>query len=66
MNSLLGRGFYRVRAGEVKKFTSRDRVALEKIAYQERPEPDCRTYGTRTTREFLNLIARVEKANGKS
>ena len=48
---------YGLTATEVKKYTSRDRVAREKTAYLERPEPHFRTYGPRTRREFLALRA---------
>jgi hypothetical protein len=46
---------YGVSAVEVKKFSARDKVAKEKLAYQERPEPHFRTYGPKTRREFLRL-----------
>ena len=49
---------YRVSAAEVKKYLARDRVARERFAYLERPEPHYLTYGPRTRREFLNLLAR--------
>jgi predicted TIM-barrel fold metal-dependent hydrolase len=38
---------------EVKKYTRTDRVAGEKEAYQENPDPHFRTWGPRTRREFL-------------
>jgi len=50
---LSGAKVYGLSAPEVKKVTSRDRVASEKLAYQERPEPHFLTYGPRTRREFL-------------
>ena len=50
---LSGARVYGLSAAEVKKYTSGDRVAREKMAYQERPEPHFRTYGPRTRREFL-------------
>ncbi|MEK6245252.1 MAG: amidohydrolase family protein [Pseudomonadota bacterium] len=54
---LNGAKVYGLSATEVKKYTSRDYVAQEKVAYQERPEPHFRTYGPRTRREFLALRA---------
>jgi predicted TIM-barrel fold metal-dependent hydrolase len=50
---LSGARVYGLSADEVTKYTSRDRVAQEKLAYQERPEPHFLTYGPRTRREFL-------------
>jgi hypothetical protein len=50
---LSGAKVYGLSVAEVKKVTSRDRVASEKLAYQERPEPHFLTYGPRTRREFL-------------
>jgi predicted TIM-barrel fold metal-dependent hydrolase len=50
---LSGARVYGLNAAEVKKYTSRDRVASEKVAYQERPAPHFMTYGPRTRREFL-------------
>jgi predicted TIM-barrel fold metal-dependent hydrolase len=41
---------------EVKKYTGTDRISLEKIAYQENPDPHFLTYGPRTRREFLNFL----------
>ena len=55
---LNGAKVYGLSAAEVKKYTSRDPVAGEKAAYQERPEPHFMTYGPRTRREFLNLLGR--------
>ena len=46
---------YGVSAAEVKKFAARDKVAKEKLAYQERPEPHFRTWGPKTQREFLRF-----------
>jgi len=54
---LNGARVYGLSAAEVKKYTSRDRVARERVAYQERPEPHFMTYGPRTRRQFLNLLA---------
>ena len=52
---LNGAKVYGLSAAEVKKYTSRDRVAQERVAYLEQPEPSFLTYGPRTRREFLNL-----------
>jgi hypothetical protein len=46
---------YGVSAAEVKKFAAQDKVAREKVAYQERPEPHFRTWGPKTRREFLRI-----------
>jgi predicted TIM-barrel fold metal-dependent hydrolase len=46
---------YGLSAAELKKLTGRDRVAAEKLAYSERPEPNFLTYGPKTRREFLSL-----------
>jgi uncharacterized protein len=47
---------YAISADEVKKHTRGDRVAEERRAYREHPEPHYLTYGPRTRREFLNLL----------
>jgi len=49
---------YEQSASVAKEYTSRDPVAREKAAYQERPEPGFLTYGPKTRREFLNLLGR--------
>jgi hypothetical protein len=46
---------YGVSAAEVKKFAARDKVAKEKLPYQERPEPHFKTWGPKTRREFLRF-----------
>jgi hypothetical protein len=46
---------YGLSAAEVKKYTSNDRVAREKVAYLENPQPHFLTYGPKTRREFLKL-----------
>jgi predicted TIM-barrel fold metal-dependent hydrolase len=46
---------YGVSPAEVKKYMARDRVAKERIAYQESPDPSFATYGPKTRREFLAL-----------
>jgi hypothetical protein len=47
---------YGISAAEVRKFARRDRVARERLAYRERPDPHYLTYGPKTRREFLNLL----------
>jgi predicted TIM-barrel fold metal-dependent hydrolase len=53
---LNGAKIYGLSAGEVKKYTSKDAVSLERAAY--RPEPHFQTYGPKTRRQFLNLQSR--------
>ena len=55
---LNGARVYGLSAAEVKKFAVRDRVAREKAAYLERPDPHFMTYGPKTRREFLSLLER--------
>ena len=50
-----GARVYGLDAKEIRKYTGRDRVARERLAYQERPEPHFLTYGPKTRREFLRL-----------
>jgi predicted TIM-barrel fold metal-dependent hydrolase len=47
---------YAISAAEVRKYTQRDRIARERLAYREQPEPHFLTYGPKTRREFLNLL----------
>ncbi len=47
---------YPVSPEVLKKLTGADRIARERLAYRERPEPHYLTYGPRTRREFLNLL----------
>ena len=47
---------YAISADEGKKHTRADRVATERLAYREHPEPHYLTYGPKTRREFLNLL----------
>ncbi|MGH8673639.1 MAG: amidohydrolase family protein [Burkholderiales bacterium] len=47
---------YGLSAEEVKKYTQRDRIASERLAYGEHPDPHYLTYGPKTRREFLNLL----------
>ena len=53
---LNGARVYGLNAAEIKKFTSRDGLAQEKVAYQEHPEPHFRTYGPKTRRQFLRYL----------
>ena len=46
---------YGISAADVKKYMSKDRVAKERLAYQENPQPHFMTYGPKTRREFLAL-----------
>ncbi|MCC2682993.1 MAG: amidohydrolase 2 [Nitrosospira multiformis] len=46
---------YSISPEEVKKYTGRDRIAHERLAYLEHPQPHFLTYGPKTRREFLNL-----------
>ena len=48
---------YGISAQEVKLRTGNDRIAKERAAYLERPEPHYLTYGPKTRREFFNLLA---------
>lgn len=45
---------------EVRKYTSRDSISRERLAYREHPEPHFLTYGPKTRREFLTF-ARAER-----
>jgi predicted TIM-barrel fold metal-dependent hydrolase len=42
--------------GEARLRASNDRVARERAAYREHPDPSFRTYGPKTRREFFNLL----------
>lgn len=46
---------YSLSPEEVKRYTQRDRIARERLAYLEHPEPHFLTYGPKTRREFLRL-----------
>ncbi len=48
---------YNLSPAEVKKYTARDAIAKERENYAERPDPHHLTYGPKTRREFLNLLA---------
>jgi predicted TIM-barrel fold metal-dependent hydrolase len=47
---------YALSAEEVRKYTQSDRIARERLACREHPEPHYLTYGPKTRREFLNLL----------
>ena len=55
---LNGAKVYGLAAAEVKKYTSRDAISTDKVAYEEHPQPHFRTYGPKTRREFLTLQSR--------
>ena len=48
---------YAVNPADLRKFAGNDRIARERAAYSERPQPHYLTYGPKTRREFLNLLA---------
>jgi predicted TIM-barrel fold metal-dependent hydrolase len=48
---------YQLAAGELERYTARDRVVQSRTEYAERPNPSFATHGPRTRREFLNLRA---------
>ena len=47
---------YGLSAAEIKKYTRRDRLAHERLAYLEDPQPHFRTYGPKTRRQFLQYL----------
>src|SRR5689334_14930570 len=47
---------YGLSATEVKKYTQRDAIARERLAYLDHPQPHFRTYGPKTRREFLRYL----------
>ncbi len=49
---------YPVETDVVRKHVRRDRVSNEREEYRERPDPTFLTYGPKTRRQFLNLLAR--------
>ncbi len=49
-------GPYGIEEEEIRGLTASDRVAREKLAYLEDPQPSFLTYGPRNRREFLNLL----------
>ncbi len=46
---------YGISEAEMRLRTRDDRVARERLAYREQPNPHFRTYGPKTNEEFLNL-----------
>ena len=48
---------YGISAEEMKKRMKRDKTALERENYRNYPDPHFRTYGPKTRREFLALLA---------
>lgn len=48
---------YKVSAEEIKLRTPNDRIGQARMNYQEDPNPRYLTYGPKTRREFLNLLA---------
>jgi hypothetical protein len=48
---------YGLSAAEVKKYTARDRISQQRLAY--RPDPHYQTFGPKTRREFLALRQQV-------
>ena len=57
---------YGLSPSEVKKYTSRDAISRERIAYRDTPDPHFATYGPKTRREFLSGLrtGRARKAAG--
>jgi len=53
---LNGAKVYSLSADEVKKYTQRDAIARERLAYREDAQPHFLTYGPKTRRQFLNLL----------
>lgn len=47
---------YGISEAEMRLRAGNDRVARERVAYREQPDPSFRTYGPKTRREFLNLL----------
>jgi uncharacterized protein len=47
---------YGLSATEIKKYTRRDAIARERLAYLENPQPHYRTYGPKTRRGFLRYL----------
>ncbi len=47
---------YGISAEQVRRFARNDRIARQRAAYLENPQPHFRTYGPTTRREFLNLL----------
>jgi predicted TIM-barrel fold metal-dependent hydrolase len=47
---------YKISAEEIRRTAQRDRIAHERVAYREQPDPSYLTYGPKTRREFVNLL----------
>jgi hypothetical protein len=47
---------YGLSPADIKKYTARDRIARERSAYLENPQPHFNTYGPKTRREFLRYL----------
>ena len=47
---------YGLSAADIKKYSASDRIARERNAYLENPEPHFKTYGPKTRREFLQYL----------
>lgn len=47
---------YKISAEEIRMRARGDKVARERLAYMEHPEPRFLTYGPKTRRQFLNLL----------
>lgn len=48
---------YNISMDEVARFIGKDHIARNKAEYQQAPQPHFRTYGPKTRRQFLNLMA---------
>src|SRR5712671_1051698 len=56
---ILGRNaakVYGLSAADIKKYTARDSISGERLAYAADPQPSYLTYGPRTRREFVSLL----------
>ena len=47
---------YGIDQAEIQQLTANDFVTVEKLAYQENPQPSFLTYGPKNRREFLNFL----------
>jgi uncharacterized protein len=47
---------YHISVEEMKRRMAQDRIASDRLAYRETPDPHFRTYGPKTRRQFLNLL----------
>ena len=47
---------YGLSPAEVRKYTAKDSISRQRLAYREHPEPHFTTYGPKTRREFLSLL----------